>query len=477
MSVETPVDAAPLLERCFLFEAVEDSREITGITGTIPGWLRGTYYVNGPARFERAGQRMKHWLDGDGMVCAMRFSEDGVRFTSRFIQTPKLMDEDAAGRFLYRGFGTSFDGDRLRRKVMLEPPVNVSVYPWSGKLLAFGEQCLPIELDPVTLETRGVYDFAGNVNEASPFAAHAKVDPISGNLLNFGISFSATEPMLNVYEFDPSGELLRRKRHPLKYQHAVHDFGFTQNSTVFYLSPLHMDFGRFFTENLSVMESLVWAPEKGAKILVAPRKSKEPAFSVEVDPRYSLHMINCFEDDQTLTVDVLEMDRAIYGEYQLIPDLFTDPPPCRPVRYVIDLQTKSIRERTAMSFHLCPDFPAMDANKVGSPCDDFWMLAMGAFGQPGRKFFDRVVHGSWKAGDVCDEWIVPAGHYMGGEPVYVPHPENPEDGVVIVQHLMPAENRAEMLLFSAHALKAGPIARLPLGYLIHPGFHSSFHFD
>jgi len=38
---------------------------------------------------------------------------------------------------------------------MLEPPVNVSVYPFAGSLLAFGEQTLPYELDPVTLETRG----------------------------------------------------------------------------------------------------------------------------------------------------------------------------------------------------------------------------------------------------------------------------------------------------------------------------------
>ncbi len=477
MSPETAVDAAPLLERLFLFDAVEDSRPVTGITGNIPKWLRGSYYVNGPSRFERAGQRMKHWLDGDGMVCTMRFSDEGARFTTRFVQTQKLRDEEAAGRFLYREFGTSFAGDQLRRRVMLEPPVNVSVYSWAGKLLAFGEQCLPIELDPYTLETRGVYDFNGNVNEASPFAAHAKVDPATDNLLNFGISFSATEPMLNVYEFAPSGELLRRRRHPLQFQHAVHDFGFTDKSTVFYLSPLHMDFGRFVTENTSVMESLVWAPEKGARILVAPRVAKGPAFSVEVEPRYSLHMINCFEDETTLTVDVLEMDRAIYGEYQTIPDLFTDPPACRPVRYVIDLESKSIRNRIAMSFELCPDFPAIDPQHAGNSCDDFWMLAMGAFGQPGRKFFDRVVHGSWKSASVCDQWIAPAGQYLGGEPVFIPDPGKGEEGVVIVQHHIPAEDRAEILLFQSHNLAAGPLATLPLGYLIHPGFHSSFHFD
>src|SRR3990172_6118516 len=128
-------DLAPGLERCFLFDAVEDSYEITAITGQVPEWLRGSYYVNGPARFERAGRRYRHWLDGDGMVCSLHFQENAIRFTNRFVQTRKLKEEEAAGRFLYRGFGTAFPGDRLRRKVMLEPPMNVSVYRWAGTLL------------------------------------------------------------------------------------------------------------------------------------------------------------------------------------------------------------------------------------------------------------------------------------------------------------------------------------------------------
>ena len=96
------------LERCFLFDAVEDSYPVTGITGTIPQALRGTYYVNGPARFRRGDLCYKHWLDGDGMVCSVRFGADGAHFTNRFVQTRKLQEEDAAGRFLYRGFGTAF---------------------------------------------------------------------------------------------------------------------------------------------------------------------------------------------------------------------------------------------------------------------------------------------------------------------------------------------------------------------------------
>jgi carotenoid cleavage dioxygenase-like enzyme len=478
LTAEIPTDAAPLLERCFLFDAVEASYPIGGVAGSIPPWLRGTYYVNGPARFERAGRRVNHWLDGDGMVCSLRFSGDGVSFTSRFVQTLKLRDEEAAGRFLYRGFGTSFPGDRLRRGVMLEPPVNISVYPWAGRLLAFGEQSLPVELDPMTLDTRGEYDFGGSLNEVTPFAAHAKVDPVTGNLLNFGISFSAAAPALNVYEFDAALELARRRRHPLTHPHALHDFGFTAHSTVFYLSPLHMDFGRFLNGNLSVVESLVWAPEKGSRILVAPRQSKNTAaFTVDVESRHCLHFINCFEEGDTITVDVLEMDRPIYSEYQPIPDILANPPPCRPVRYEIDLQTRSIRNRCAMAYELFADFPAMDAHRAGVSYDDFWMLAIGACGRPGRKFLDRVVRGDWNSAAVCDEWVAAPGRYLGGEPVYVANPRNPHEGVVIVEHLLPAEERAEFLLFDGHALQQGPVAALPLSHPIHPGFHTSFQFE
>lgn len=469
-------DNAPLLERCFLFDAVEDSYAVTGVTGRIPEWLRGTYYVNGPARFQRAGQQYKHWLDGDGMVCAMRFSDEGAHFTNRFVQTQKLQDEEAAGKFLYRGFGTAFPGDRLLRNVMLVPPNNVSVYAYAGTLLAFGEQSLPFELDPVTLETKGEYDFKGNVNIMSPFSAHAKIDPTNGHLLNFGISFSATEPMLNVYEFDAGGDLVRRRRHRLQYQHSVHDFCFSPNYISFYLSPLLMDFQRFWADGISVMESLNWEPEKGARLLVTPRSAKAEAFTLEVSPCYCLHLINSYEEDGRLIIDVLEMDRPIYVEYQPIPDLFPTVSACRPVRFIVDPVTKTIVEKISMKYDTAPDFPAVGAELTGAHYDSFWVLGISATGQPGRKFFDELVGGSWKAGDACDKYVVPRGEYLGCEPVCVINPNDPDDVVVIVLHAIPAEGRTEFLLFDGHALSAGPIARLPLKHMVHAGFHSSFHF-
>src|SRR5439155_26802274 len=125
-------------------------------SGGVPSFVRGTYYLNGPAGFRRGDVRYRHWLDGDGLVCAVRFGGEGVRVTHRFVATAKRSEEEAAGRALYRAFGTAFPGDRLNRGVALQSPANVSVTAFAGAILALGEQGLAYALDPATRETRGV---------------------------------------------------------------------------------------------------------------------------------------------------------------------------------------------------------------------------------------------------------------------------------------------------------------------------------
>jgi all-trans-8'-apo-beta-carotenal 15,15'-oxygenase len=187
------------LERCFLFDAVEDSYPITEISGRIPETLRGTHYVNGPARFRRGDFQYKHWLDGDGMICALRFSRKA--HTLPTLHPNQEADGRGRGRSaLYRGFGTAFAGDQLRGRSCWSR-CQRECYPFAARYWRSASRHCP-ELDPVTLETRGEYDFHGKLNHLSPFAAHAKLDPSTGYMLNFGISYAADHPVVNVYEFD-----------------------------------------------------------------------------------------------------------------------------------------------------------------------------------------------------------------------------------------------------------------------------------
>jgi all-trans-8'-apo-beta-carotenal 15,15'-oxygenase len=409
------------------------------------------------------------------MVCAVHFGEQGTGFASRFAKTKKLLEEESAGQFLYRGFGTAFAGDRLRRGLMLEPPVNVSVYRWAGRLLAFGEQSLPYELDPETLATRGEFDFHGRLNEVSPFAAHPKFDPASGHLFNFGVSYSAAQPSLTLYEFDEAANLLHRSRFPIELPHSNHDFGITARHAVFFLSPLLMDFERFWGKNLSVMESLRWEPERGSRMLIVPRVPKsEASFWIPVGQGYCLHLINCFEQGGVLTVDILELEAPVYGEYQPIPDLFSTVSPGRPVRYRISLEHKKVMERIVMDYDRTPDFPSIDPALASQSYDDFWMLGISESGRPGRKFFNQLARGTWSRGGVADLFQAARGEYLAGEPVYAGCPGVSGEGVVIVEHINTSTDEAAVLLFDAHRVRNGPVARLPLRHRVHPGFHASF---
>jgi carotenoid cleavage dioxygenase-like enzyme len=142
--------------------------------------------------------------------------------------------------------------------------------------------------------------------------------------------------------------------------------------------------------------------------------------------------------------------------------------PCRPTRYVVDLNSKALIERRVLGYDRAPDFPAIDAHLCGSAYEDFWMLGISSAGLPGRKFFDQLAHGSWaNGGHVEDIYQTEPGCYLGGEPIYV-------NGSVIVQRIDANANKAEALIFDAAHVAKGPVAVLSLRHMIHPGFHASF---
>src|SRR6266550_3557889 len=320
----TMEDYAPLIDRAFSFTPGEHSYVVEDIDGEVPEFIRGTYYLNGPARFSRGGINYRHWLDGDGMICALRFGNQSAHFTSRFVRSAKFVAEEEAGRPIFRTFGTSFKTDRLKRGIALESPVNVSVYPYQNSLLAFGEQGLPWELDPITLETRGQYNFGGSLNDISPFAAHPKFDSVTGEMFNFGIAYSASSPHLNLYRFGAGGELIYRQRLPLPYACSIHDFSLSRNYVVFYISPCILNMESLARDGRTLMDALNWQPELGSRLLILSRETGEPVATIPIGNRYCLHLINCFEEEGLLAIDVLELEHPIYGQYQVLPDLFTD---------------------------------------------------------------------------------------------------------------------------------------------------------
>ncbi|OEV06679.1 carotenoid oxygenase family protein, partial [Streptomyces nanshensis] len=81
------------------FAPVGEEVDETGlrVEGELPPELDGVYLRNGPnPRFTPIGSYL-YPIDGDGMLHSVRLSEGGARYRNRFVRTPALRAEEAAG--------------------------------------------------------------------------------------------------------------------------------------------------------------------------------------------------------------------------------------------------------------------------------------------------------------------------------------------------------------------------------------------
>ncbi len=97
------------------------------------------------------------------MLHAFFVADGKVSYRNRYMHTPKYELEHEAGRSLFGTFGNPLTTDPS--VVGKDSGVaNTNVVWHAGKLLALEEGHQPLEVDPVTLATRGYLDYAGKAN-------------------------------------------------------------------------------------------------------------------------------------------------------------------------------------------------------------------------------------------------------------------------------------------------------------------------
>ena len=100
---QNKIDAATLTALVAADPGDELDEPLRLVSGEIPKDLRGTLYVNGPARVIDGRGRASHPLDGHGFVRAFSFG-DGVKVRGRFVRTWAYEIENFFDRNLFRGF-------------------------------------------------------------------------------------------------------------------------------------------------------------------------------------------------------------------------------------------------------------------------------------------------------------------------------------------------------------------------------------
>lgn len=428
------------------------------VEGRWPVELRGTFYRNGPARFELGGERYRHWFDGDGMVHAWHIDAGRVRHAARFVHTQKYVEESAAGQFLYPAIGT----DIRRRPVANNDTLNTAntnVLPHAGKLYALWEGGSATELDPSTLATRGPHAWRDDL-AAMPFSAHPKITP-DGVLWNFGVVPFANK--LVLWRVDADGHLGKFAMLDVPHLPMVHDFAVTARYMVFLVPPFDVR----KAPHATYLDAQVWNGQRPLRAVVVDRADFTLRRIVELPAGMVFHLGNGWDENDMVRFDAcLSADdsglRAVEGAMrgESWPEARTDT-----VLVTLNLRSGTARSETLLGG---TEFPRVAAADVGSRYRQLFVTTSHStteFGMTGVARLD-VESGRVDRYEYGPQWIVEE---------HIPVPKASGRGQWLIGAAYDVRQRQTVLaVFDGAHLASGPVARARLPYAAPLCFHGNF---
>lgn len=452
---------------------------IDEIEGQIPPDLTGTLFRNGPGLLDVNGQRVHHPFDGDGMISAFSFKDGRAHYCNRYVRTQAYLEEKQAGRILYRGvFGTQKPGGWLANAfdVRLKNIANTNVIYWGEKLLALWEAAEPHRLDPATLETIGIDYLDGLLQPGDSFAAHPRIDPAcemdNGEpcLVNFSIK-AGLSSTITIYEFAPSGKLLRRHAHSVPGFAFMHDFAITPNYCVFFQAPISFNPLPFLLGFRGAGQCLQVKTNQPTQVIVIPRNGVDPAQLIPVEAGFVFHHANAFEQDGSLYVDSICYATlpAVDPDEDYREVKFSNLDPGQLFRFKFDLKTQAV-ERQLIEPRCC-EFPVTHPDKVGRPYRYVYLGA--AHNATGNAPLQGVIKVDLVSGGSQLWSAAPRG--FAGEPIFVPRPggQAEDEGWLLLLTFNSETERSELVILDAQDLSE-PVAKLRLKHHVPYGLHGNF---
>lgn len=448
------------------------------IEGAIPAELRGSFYRNGPGLVELLGRRYDHWFDGDGVVNAIRFDGGAAEGSVRLLRTNGLTEERRRGAPYFGAYGTKTPGFwnpwRAYRFAAgtSKNPANTSVLGWAGRLLALCEIGRPFEVDPETLESLGETDLGGTVERT--FSAHPR--HVATNDCYFNIGTRLGHPKaIDLFALRPEGTTNRLAQIPLGIDTLIHDFAATPRYLIVFVHPLELRLLNVLLGIQSFDHALQWKPRRGTEVLVIPLDAPASAKRFSVDPFWSWHIANAFEDGDKLVIDMVRyrdfastndwLCEIIDGRVDADADGYLGRATLDPAREWLSFD--QLCERTG-------EFPRVAPSRDGLRHRTIYWTEhsspeVGHYGPP-----DSVVRLDTESGD-RDVFQFTRGH-APSEMVYIPHPARwgESEGWAITQVYDPDEHSTYWALFDASHLSDGPIATAHLDHHLPLGFHGAW---
>jgi carotenoid cleavage dioxygenase-like enzyme len=431
-----------------VFEERSDDHELP-VTGLVPPDLNGRLLRNGPnPAVMPVEQSDYHWFSGDGMIHSI--SLDGGKATgyrNRWVRTRALAAKLETTP--PKGPSEPIDG-----------PANTHVIRHAGTTMALVESGFPHALSPDLSRAR-VHDFDGGLS--SPMTAHPKVDPSSGELIFFGSDVFGP-PFLRYHVVDAGGVLVRSEEIDLPRATMIHDFGVTSTRVVFLDLPVVFDLG-LATEGRPLPYR--WMPDAGARVGVMPRSGGNADIRwIAIDPVYVFHVLNSYDDGDSVVMDVIRYDRA----FDTAPgEAIASEQPVL-ARWTIDLTTNRVSEQRLDDTAV--EFPRIDDAVAGRP------HRFGYCTRLGDSATDPSLHGLVKYDLQRDESTryEPGDLRASGEPVFVRAADGrgEDEGWILSLVYDAGRDASDLVILDATSFAGPPVATVHLPARVPFGFHGSW---
>jgi all-trans-8'-apo-beta-carotenal 15,15'-oxygenase len=452
---------------------VENAHEVFGVQavtleGALPPGLRGTVLRNGPGRFERDGERVPHWFDGDGGI--LRVALDGrtgeATVDYRFVRSKAYEAEEAAGRFNHPAFGYLPEGTPVRRSLFrVKNPANTNVVPFGDRLLALYEGAHPTALDKRTLETIGEVDL-GALKASEAFTAHPHRD---ADGRNWAFSFDpGPGGGASLLELDDDGNVARKRAFPA-LKAAPHDFVDAGPFLIFIDPPVKTNPLPALLGLRAIGDEIGWRAHGKTKIHVVDKESLDLIVTGAAAPFSSAHFGGGrLEEDGTISFIAFvpeendpsgqAMARFARGEHVQVGGT--------PTRIHVDPKSGDIVKQVELA-QVRAEWPAEDPRAPGAGADELWCATQA----DDAGYFNGYARLN-RASGLVDRVTLPAGTF-GNEPALSVDEDDPSRlWLVTVQYASRADE-GQLVVYDAHDLARGAIYRAALPGAVPFGFHGT----
>ena len=434
-------------------------RAMQRLRGKAPEGLAGTLYRNGGAKFRRPKGNATHWFDGDGLIRAFQVRDGGASLAARFVDTPKRRADIAADAVISGGFGTQPGPGAHIGSPDDVNAANISIIRRGDKLWALWEAGSPFEIDPKSLETKGIVTLRDDLAHA-PFLAHPRFEP-DGRIWSLGqVGDKAV-----VWLVSPAGELQAATPIMLPRSSYIHDFTITDRHLIIVLQPWVYE-----GSSQVPLSALTWKPELGTQVLILDKADLSARRMVELPTFFAFHMTSAWEtpagDIRFEICASPEPDFVIRAAVDVMAGTYT--PASEPKLSLITIPAHG--PARIESTGATAEFPRTDGRIKGP--NRFTLHATKQ--TKARPLFQGVGVYDWSTNKDAVFDFGP-DHFVE-EMVFTPRPGATEafDGWIIGPTINLRASRTELHVFDARHVADGPIVSWAADVAVPAGLHGMF---